>query len=173
MRHGEKPAAGLGQLDCQGLNRSLALPMVLSTKFGRPDYIFAPDPGHQIRDNGVLYYYVRPLATIEPTAIRLGMPVNTQFGADEIDQLQRTLLLPQYAQALVFVAWEHTLLDQLAKHMIAAAGGNPDVVPDWKGTDYDSLFIMGVTQAGGRVAVTFARDAEGLNNQSTTCPLSQ
>lgn len=25
------------------------------------------------------YSYVRPLATIEPTAIRLGMPVNTQM----------------------------------------------------------------------------------------------
>ena len=26
MRHGEKPPEGLGQLDCQGLNRALALP---------------------------------------------------------------------------------------------------------------------------------------------------
>ncbi len=124
-------------------------------------------------DNGVLYYYMRPLATIEPTAIRLGMPVNTQFGADQIDQLQRTLLLPQYAQALIFVAWEHTLLDQLVKHMIVATGGNPDIVHDWKSADFDSLFIVGVTQVGGKTAITFTRDAEGLNNQSTACPLTQ
>ena len=36
LRHGEKPSAGLGQLTCQGLNRSLALPDVLLAKFGKP-----------------------------------------------------------------------------------------------------------------------------------------
>ena len=29
VRHGEKPANGLGQLDCQGFNRALALPAVI------------------------------------------------------------------------------------------------------------------------------------------------
>ncbi len=28
VRHGEKPAQGYGQLNCQGLNRALALPAV-------------------------------------------------------------------------------------------------------------------------------------------------
>ncbi len=28
LRHGEKPAAGLGQLSCKGLNRALALPRI-------------------------------------------------------------------------------------------------------------------------------------------------
>ena len=30
VRHGEKPEAGLGQLNCQGLNRALALPSVIT-----------------------------------------------------------------------------------------------------------------------------------------------
>jgi hypothetical protein len=30
VRHGEKPDKGLGQLDCQGLNRALALPPVIA-----------------------------------------------------------------------------------------------------------------------------------------------
>ena len=74
VRHGEKPDKGLGQLDCQGLNRALALPPIIAKTFGRPSAIFAPDPSQQMEDDGVSYDYVRPLATIEPTAIFLGCP---------------------------------------------------------------------------------------------------
>jgi hypothetical protein len=56
VRHGEKPAEGLGQLNCQGLNRALALPVVIGKLFARPDA-----------------NYVRPLATIEPTAIAFAL----------------------------------------------------------------------------------------------------
>jgi hypothetical protein len=72
LRHGEKPPLGLGQLDCQGPNRALALPAVLQAKFGKASAIYAPDPGSKAKDKGVEYNYIRPLATIEPTAIRLG-----------------------------------------------------------------------------------------------------
>jgi len=34
IRHGEKPAGGLGQLSCKGLNRSLALPSLLIGRYG-------------------------------------------------------------------------------------------------------------------------------------------
>jgi len=54
-------------LSCQGLNRSLALPDVLMAKFGRPAFIFAPNPQQQVNDKGQIYDYIRPLATIEPT----------------------------------------------------------------------------------------------------------
>ncbi|HXC36205.1 MAG TPA: hypothetical protein VNV43_10045, partial [Candidatus Acidoferrales bacterium] len=73
IRHGEKPPGGLGQLTCRGLNRSLALPDVLLKKFGAPQFIFAPNPTQKVDPGG--YYYVRPLTTIEPTAIRCGLPV--------------------------------------------------------------------------------------------------
>ena len=52
LRHGEKPPAGLGQLDCQGLNRALALPPVLAERFGRPAAIFAPNPARKVEDEG-------------------------------------------------------------------------------------------------------------------------
>ena len=83
LRHGEKPPGGLGQINCKGLNRSLALPKVLIGRFGRANAIFAPNPAVQMRENSLsanMYSYVRPLATIEPTAIALGLPVNTQLG---------------------------------------------------------------------------------------------
>ena len=78
FRHGEKPSGGLGQLTCQGLNRALALPDVLRRKFGTPDYLYAPNPAVKISDPAGSFYYVRPLATIEPVAIRAGRSVNSQ-----------------------------------------------------------------------------------------------
>ena len=80
LRHGEKPDKEFGQLNCQGLNRALALPRLLISKFGKPDYIFAPAPYRRSVPGGNEFNYVRPLATIEPTAIELGMPVNTDFN---------------------------------------------------------------------------------------------
>ena len=68
------------------------------------------------------YSYVRPLATIEPTAIRLGMPVNTQIGYDRIDELQQALLEPAYAHSLIFVAWEHIKLFEFAQQMLQSYG---------------------------------------------------
>jgi hypothetical protein len=50
VRHGEKPDKGLGQLDCQGLNRALALPPVIAKTFGRPSAVFAPDPSQHRED---------------------------------------------------------------------------------------------------------------------------
>src|SRR3954467_8826532 len=50
MRHGEKPSGGYGQLTCQGLNRALALPGVLAAGFGRPNYLYAPDPTVKVPD---------------------------------------------------------------------------------------------------------------------------
>jgi hypothetical protein len=80
LRHGEKPPGGLGQLNCRGLNRALALPTVIAKQFGKPDAIFAPDPAETKLDAGQPYDYVRPLATIEPTAIAFGLPVDTSIG---------------------------------------------------------------------------------------------
>ena len=74
-----KPPAGPGQLDCQGLNRALALPAVVERMFGKPDAIFAPDPSGKNDDGGIAFDYVRPLATIEPTAIAFGLPVNASI----------------------------------------------------------------------------------------------
>ena len=92
FRHGEKPSGGLGQLTCQGLNRALALPAVLAAKFDRPSYLYAPNPAVKMNDPaGGYLFYVRPLATIEPTAIQLGLSVNTRYGYTDITGLQNIL----------------------------------------------------------------------------------
>jgi hypothetical protein len=171
VRHGEKPDAGLGQLNCQGLNRSLALPTVLRKKFDAPAAIFAPNPGVQKNDQGQPYNYIRPLATIEPTAISLGLPVNTQYGLEDIERLQAALLIPAYKDATIFVAWEHRLLEQAARKILSANGGSADVVPVWNGDDFDSIYIIAIKlNPDGKRVATFRMDSQGLNRLPTTCP---
>lgn len=172
IRHAEKPAGGFGQLTCQGLNRALALPKVLIGRFGRPDAIYAPDPAVQVNDrSSELYSYVRPLMTIEPTAIALGMPVNAQIGFTDIAQLQSAVTAPAYAHALVFVAWEHGLLNRFAQQMLRSYGEDPARVPPWPNSDYDRIYIFRIQQAGDHPRLTFQIAHEGLNGTlSTTCP---
>jgi hypothetical protein len=163
IRHGEKPAGGLGQLTVKGLNRALALPAILIGKFGIPAYIFAPDPAEKA-DNGQ-YSYVRPLATIEPTAIELGMPVNAQIGYEHIADLQAELTKPQYASSTIFVAWEHGYLDMFAQNMVKTYGGAPSIVPPWPDDDYDTIFVITLTRSGATTTETFKIDHEGLNGK--------
>src|ERR1039457_744145 len=153
LRHGEKPVGGLGQLTCRGLNRALALPKVLLEKYGTPQFVFAPDPIQKVDDNK--YYYVRPLATIEPTAIRCGLPVNTQFGYREIKGLESELQKTNYQGATVFIAWEHVLLDNFVKNLVKDNGGDPAQVPDWPGDDYDSIFLVKITHSENGNSVAF------------------
>jgi hypothetical protein len=167
LRHGEKPAAGLGQLDCQGLNRALALPDALLAKFARPAALFAPDPGVSAKDRGTLYNYVRPLATIEPTAIRLGMPVDTRWGLTSLAPLTDELLAPAHANQTLYIAWEHNLIVQLARGLMTRHGADPAQVPDWADDDFDSLYVITLKGAGG---ASFRVEHEGLNGQSTRCP---
>lgn len=170
IRHGEKPPAGLGQLTCKGLNRALALPDVLLAKYGSPQFIFAPNPTQKVNDKGGDYDYVRPLITIEPTAIRCGLPVNTEFGFKQIKGLQDELEKPQYWNATVFIAWEHLNLDKFVKHLVKADGGNPDQVLLWPDNDYDSIFLIKITHSNRHESVAFSIDHEGLNNLSDKCP---
>ena len=170
MRHGEKPAAGLGQLDCQGLNRALGLTWVLISRYGEAGFVFAPDPSKQIEDHGKRYNYVRPLATIEPTAIKLGRPVDTRFGYRDVEALQRELLQPTYRDALVFVAWEHRMLVEAVRGLIAKGGGDPLSVPDWSESDFDSLYVLTLTRQEGKLSATFSRQQQGLNGRATSCP---
>jgi hypothetical protein len=169
IRHGEKPHGGLGQLTCRGLNRSLALPKVLLGKYGKPEFIFAPNPEHKVDGKGG-YYYVRPLATIEPTAIRCGLPVNTEFGYDEIQGLESELAKPKYQNAMVFIAWEHGLLDDFAKNMVKDHGKDPKLVPVWQGDEYDMIFVFKVIRENGEKKFSFTVDHEGLNGLGDDCP---
>jgi hypothetical protein len=168
IRHGEKPAEGLGNLNCKGLNRALALPEVLLSKYGRPSFIFAPNPDE--RFDGGDYNYIRALVTIAPTAIRCELPINTEFGYTQIDDLAIELRKADYQHALIFIAWEHGELERFAKLLVAAYGGDPSQVPFWSEKDYDTIFVFRIRRVDGRNTLAFSIDHEGLSNISDPCP---
>lgn len=168
IRHAEKPHGGLGQLTVRGLNRALALPDVLLPRYGKPDFVFAPNPTQKV-DLGQ-YYYVRPLATIEPTAIKCGLPVNTEFGFREIAGLENELKKSKYRGALIYIAWEHALENEFAKNLLKDNGGNPKQVPGWSNDDYDSIFLFKITHTAGTNSVVFTVEHQGLNNLSDEFP---
>lgn len=171
IRHGEKTSPDIGQLSPQGLNRALALPFVLEKKFGRPDFLYAPATTKKAESKGKGYSYVRPLATIEPTAIRLGMTVDTKYAFDQIAAFQQELCDPANREAKIFVVWEHHLLGDLVRKIVTSFGGNAQDVGDWGKDDYDSIFIVKLrTEPGGKRSVAFERDKEGLDGLSTAYP---
>jgi hypothetical protein len=169
LRHGEKPSGGYGQITCQGLNRALALPDVLIAKYGKPNYIYAPNPTVKISDPAGSFYYLRPLATIEPTAVRLGMNVWTKYGYNDIASLKTALITPTKANTTTFVAWEHVQLQKVVQNIMNAHGGGA-AVPAWTSGDFDSLYVVRVDYIGSTISAQFQIEHEGLNSQPTTCP---
>lgn len=170
IRHGEKPPAGLGQLNCQGLNRALALPGVIRKMFGKPAAVFAPNPSEQKPDNGTFYDYVRPLATIEPTAIAFGLPIHADIGQLRINDLRRQLDMPIYHDGFLLVGWEHHQIVPLAQALLQEHGGDPKLVPDWNNNDFDSIYVVKVHRSGTATTASFEVRHEGLNGQPTSCP---
>jgi regulation of enolase protein 1 (concanavalin A-like superfamily) len=168
FRHGEKPSGGYGQLTCQGLNRALALPSVLTAKYGNPQYLFAPNPAVQVPDAAGSFFYVRPIATIEPTAIRLGLPLNTQYGYTDVAGMQSELTRGSYASSTLFIAWEHQYLQTLVQNILNAYGAGV-TVPTWASGDFDSIYVVRLTNNGGTITAQFVHDVEGLNGLSTSC----
>jgi hypothetical protein len=169
FRHGEKPAGGLGQLTCQGLNRALALPDVLISRFGMPDNLYAPNPAVKMSDPAGSFFYVRPLATIEPTAIRAGKSVNTNYGYNDVAGLQKVLVMSSKANSTLFVSWEHAYLVKTVQSIMNAYG-NGQTVPAWITGDYDSLYVLRLTYTTGGIDAVFEKGREGLNGLPTTCP---
>jgi hypothetical protein len=168
LRHGEKPSGGYGQLTCQGLNRAIALPTALVGKFGKPKYLYAPNPGVPITDPAGTFNYVRPVATIEPLAIKLGLPVYTKYGYTDVASLQKALIMSTKANTVAFVAWEHAYLVKVVQNIMNAYGGGV-TVPAWTSGDYDSLYVVHVNY-GTTITAQFHKDLEGLNGQPTACP---
>lgn len=175
IRHGEKPTPlARGQLNCQGLNRALALPAVLA-RFGHPAAIFASNPAVQTSEGNPFpgaprYSYVRPLATIEPYAIAQDMPVNVQIAASDIRGLQQEVLKPEFSNALVVIAWEHIQARRFAEEMLKTFGEG-EIVPRWLDTDYETIYIFRIsTVPGGSRKLAFSVEKENIKDLPKSCP---
>lgn len=165
VRHGEKPSTDLGQLSCVGLNRSLMLPAYFHKNFAKPNYIFAPNPSVTNQN----FSYVRPLATIEPTAIALEMPVNTQVGYNDPEKFAQTLLENKYHHATIIVAWEHNNIVKIANILFKKFDSNL-TAPTWNENNYNMVFVFTIDWSKTPATLHFERASEGFKNISAICP---
>jgi hypothetical protein len=173
MRHAEKPADGLGQLNCQGLNRAIDLATLLPQRYGKADYVFAADPSRQVEegadDDG--YSYVRPLMTINPSAIKLGLPINLEYSANDTRALANELTDDKYHSSTIYTAWSHGYLPELINSVASKAlGKKTTLTEDWSGSDFDSLYVLTLTWKDGKATLLSRIDKQGLNNGEKGCP---
>lgn len=165
VRHGEKPDNDSGQLTCKGLNRSLALPDVLITQFGKPDALFASAPKQDKLGSSL-----RAVQTISPTAIKVSLPIDLHYHAKETKELRKTLLNKRYENSVIFIAWEHDNLVKAAKDIMKHEGGNPDLIPKWPGSDFDSIYVLRINRDDDTKTISFEHQQQDLNNVSDICP---
>ena len=86
---------------------------------------------------------MRPLLTIGPTAIRFGVPINTQLPYNDPGLLADTLLAPEYRSATIYVAWEHLSIVEFTEILLTRFR-NASSVPAWDNDDYDKVFVFTV-----------------------------
>ncbi|MFB0771684.1 histidine phosphatase family protein [Proteus cibi] len=165
IRHGEKPDNDSGQLTCKGLNRALALPDVLINQFGKPDALFAAAP-----KQSKLGHSLRSLQTISPIAIKTSLPIHLQYHAKEIKELREDLLSPQYKNAVIFIAWEHDNLVKVVRDIMKREGGDPKLIPKWKSSDFDSIYILKIIREGDKKSIIFEKRQQELDGVSEVCP---
>jgi hypothetical protein len=84
--------------------------------------------------------------------------------------LQSDVTAPAYADAVVFIAWEHRTLNLFARQMLKSYGRNPSVVPSWPNSVYDRIYVFKITQSQGKPRLVFRVEHEGLNHLSDICP---
>lgn len=164
IRHGEKPDNESGQLTCKGLNRSLALPDVLINQFGKPDALFAAAP-----KQSKLGHSLRSLQTLSPLAIKMSLPIHLNYHAKEIKKLREDLLNQQYENSVIFIAWEHDNLVKIARDIMKKEGGDPKLIPKWKSSDFDSIYILKIIREDDKKNVIFEQRQQGLNGVSPIC----
>lgn len=173
LRHAEKPAGGLGQLNCQGLNRAIDLAQLLPEKFGKADFVFAANPTRNVEEGELdnSYSYIRPLMTISPSAIKLGLPVNIKFSANDTSALADELVEDKYHNATIYTAWSHGYLPELINKVASEASGEKHTITDdWSGSDYDTLYVLTLTWHNGKASLLSRNYKQGLNDGAEGCP---
>ena len=136
IRHGEKPEGEKDlNLTPQGYARAKALATVIPDHFPRPDFLFAAKKSKGSD---------RPIETITPLSKALDEPIDSQFKADEVEQIAHAILdNPKYAGKVVLICWHHEKIPDLAKAL-----GAKDAPEKWSGKVFDQVW-----------EITYDRDA--------------
>ncbi|MCE1246827.1 MAG: hypothetical protein LWY06_09295 [Firmicutes bacterium] len=173
VRHGEAhPSAQFenGNLVMQGNWRALYIPQAIEGKIKNPDYIYTVDPAQFLKGmpasgqtTDMYYSYVRPSMTIAPYAISKDMPINLAYGFNYCDPAQGKMG-PQVDAAIKFffsgsnfsnktliVDWEHVHIQEISQLLLAKYFENTSdvpVLPNWPGTDYDTIWTITLDNDG-------------------------
>lgn len=173
LRHAEKPEMGLGQLNCQGLNRAIDLSTLLPKEFGDANFIFAANPSRHVEEGegDHSYSYLRPLMTVGPSAIKLGLPVNIDFAANDTSDLADEFMRDKYHDATIYTAWSHGYLPELINKVAEEASGQKlKLLDDWMGDDFDSVLVLTLKWVNGKASLQYENYKQNLNDGAVGCP---
>lgn len=129
LRHAEKTGDRRDRnLSPAGHERAARLISYVMETFGRPDFLIAAKSSGRSR---------RPVETIEPLAVALGLEIKSKFDDDEIDALIAALgEKSAYRGKLGVISWRHSELPQL----VASLGAPPGTFPaEWSEADYATV----------------------------------
>lgn len=103
--------------------------------FPKPDFLFAPKPSGKSR---------RSLETLEPLGKQLNLPIAADREKEDADKLAYAILHDsQYAGKTVLIAWNHSVLPDLARAFQTA-----DVPANWKNSQFDRVWEITFDQSG-------------------------
>ena len=157
IRHCEKPASG-SNCTCAGLNRALALPNVLDTVTGKPDYTFVPS-----LEMGKKTKHSRMFETVMPFAVQKDLEINSSYG--EADTANVALEVMK-KRGVVLMVWEHSNIPPIARNM------GVKEVPSWGKNDFDSIWIIefSKTDKKGKLKSPVMTIEQENINPSSACP---
>jgi hypothetical protein len=143
--------AGPTELSCQLAGTSASFSAQYGTvnlkgtrpRFATPDFIFATAPSTHSN---------RPIETITPTATALQLAINsgssgfpdTEAGVKQLVDLITTG--QTYAGKIVVICWHHGQIPDLAAKLGVAKP------PKWRGTDFDSVWIITFPKGKAKLA---------------------
>lgn len=142
-------------------------------KFGKAQYVFAANPTRNVEEGELdnSYSYIRPLMTISPSAIKLGLPVNIDFAANDTSDLADELLHDRYHNSIIYTAWSHGYLPELINKVAEeAVGQRRPITEDWASSDFDSLYVLTLTWRNGKASLHSQSYKQGLDGGEQDCP---
>ena len=96
-----------------------------------------PVPGHLIASRiGLNSSSARPLETVQPLALRLGVAVDTRFLKGDTGPLAQALTK---IEGVALVSWEHHVIPSIAEALV----GGPGIVPTtWPDDRFDIVWVF-------------------------------
>jgi hypothetical protein len=137
IRHAEEPPKAeasihlseVGKKRAEALHRLFEPEGKRPAAFPKPDFLIAVKPSGKSS---------RSLETLEPLAKQLGLTLATDFQKEEAEKLAQAVFHdPKYAGKTVLIAWNHSVLPDLARAFKAGS-----VPMEWKESQYDRIWMI-------------------------------